>query len=509
MTLITTGDEPILRIADSNPRRELLEAVSDVDCTVVEVGSTGLPAIEPLVAVTREGQTAFHACCSTERMDDIAADVMDEHSLTDIADNADAAAVVEHEPGTTDVPVPGSGSGSGSVPSGSELSGLMAGVRRVLGGCGWRRPTHPDDHAAAGGFCAVEPEAVVDIAERLRGRGWGDWSHDERLIGTWKAAMGMEGDAAVVVNAHGTSADALLLSSVPFEVLEGANAAARTVDADRVVVYTDDPAPTVREAAQNYPDPHVPIDVVEGPSDYRAAEPTMAIEAIEGNHRLEARLRPPGPDEVGLHEKPTLVHTARTFAHLAVALRDGFMESRLVTVTGDVVAPLTVELSQTDTLETALETADIEGVFKAACVGGRFGGVTTSLDVAPDPDALSDAGLGTEGTVHVLADDRCIVEFVGKRARFADSENCGRCVPCREGTTQLANKLREIYSKNYDSDGIEELARVMKTSSICEFGRRAGRPTRTALSEFGSEFEAHADGRCPAGCCFDRSVALP
>jgi hypothetical protein len=48
-----------------------------------------------------------------------------------------------------------------------------------------------------------------------------------------------------------------------------------------------------------------------------------------------------------------------------------------------------------------------------------------------------------------------------------------------------------------------ELVRVMETSSICAFGVEAGRPARTALDAFESEFEAHADGRCPAGACAD------
>jgi NADH-quinone oxidoreductase subunit F len=48
-----------------------------------------------------------------------------------------------------------------------------------------------------------------------------------------------------------------------------------------------------------------------------------------------------------------------------------------------------------------------------------------------------------------------------------------------------------------------ELVRVMDASSICAFGVRAGRPARTATTEFEAEFEAHADGRCPAGRCLE------
>ena len=117
------------------------------------------------------------------------------------------------------------------------------------------------------------------------------------------------------------------------------------------------------------------------------------------------------------------------------------------------------------------------------------------------PDALTAANLGTEGTVRVLADDRCVLEFVGKRTQYAAEENCGRCVPCREGTTQLTELLRNIYDGAYAPGDIQELVSVMDRSSICAFGVEAGRPARTAIAEFESELQAHADGHCPADSC--------
>jgi NADH-quinone oxidoreductase subunit F len=235
----------------------------------------------------------------------------------------------------------------------------------------------------------------------------------------------------------------------------------------------------------------------------------MALEAIEGADRLEARLTPPGPASVGLYGRPTVVHTARTLAALAVALRDADTDeqsgtgeaTRVVSVTGDVVAPATVELPVTESLRSVLEAVDLDGEFKAACVGGRFGGVTADLDVSADPTALTEADLGTEGAVHVLSEDRCVLEFVGSRTQYAADENCGRCVPCREGSVQLAGLLRDIYDGEYDPAGIEELVRVMARTSICAFGVQAARPARTAVTEFEHELRAHADGRCPADSC--------
>lgn len=68
MTPITTGEKLVIRTSDTTTRRKALESVTNVDSTVVEVGSTGLPAVEPLVTVTQGGQTAFHVQCSPKRV---------------------------------------------------------------------------------------------------------------------------------------------------------------------------------------------------------------------------------------------------------------------------------------------------------------------------------------------------------------------------------------------------------------------------------------------------------
>ncbi len=478
-----------VRIASREAETAVGDTLRTGDREVHAVGSTGVPALEPLVLLTEGGRTAFFTACSVGRAEALLSGL--EEGFDAVVDGADA--VVEHDPGAARVP-------------GADLPGLSASQRTVLGPCGWLRPTDPDDYEAAVGFGGADPERVRGVGAELLGRGWGDWCQDRTLADSWETAREADGSPAVVVNAHGTSADTLLSSSAPFAVLDGAAAVARATDAERIVVYLSEnderAVDRMETAVWGYPDSPAPMSVATGPGVYRAAEPTMAVEAIEGNHRLEARLRPPGPDETGIHGRPTVVHTARTVAQLAAALDTGSpAESRLVTVTGDVTSPATVELPERARLASALGTVEGAEGYKAACVGGRFGGLTDSLDVRVDPESLLGAGLGTEGVVELLGEDRCVVKFVGERAQFAADTNCGRCVPCREGTAQLAELLRDLYDGRYRRDGIEELIDVMERSSICTFGVDAGRPTRTAMTEFESEFHAHADGRCPAGSC--------
>jgi len=488
MSLIDT-DGITVRIASHETQTAVGDILQDGDRSVRAVGSTGLPAVEPLVMVTGGEETAFFPACSVDRAETIASGLEEGFE----AAAGGAGAVVDHDPEVPHLPA-------------VDLPGLSVGQRTVLAPCGWLRPTDPDDYEAAVGFDESEPETVRETGGEVLGRGWGDWCQDSAVADTWATAREAEGDPAVVVNAHGTRADALLATSAPFLVLDGAAAVARATDAEQIVVYLSEEdgraVDQVEAAASAYPSAPAPMSVVTGPGVYRAAEPTMAIEAIEGNHRLEARLRPPGPDEAGIHGRPTVVHTARTVTQVAAALdAGGPVGSRLVTVSGDVASPATVELPETCTLSEATDAVEPADGVKAACVGGRFGGLTASLEVTVDPESLVGAGLGTEGVVEVLGEDRCVVKFVGERAQFAADTNCGRCVPCREGTEQLAELLRDLYDGRFDRDGIGELIGVMERSSICTFGVDAGRPTRTALTEFEPEFHAHADGRCPAGSC--------
>ncbi|MFB6219618.1 MAG: NADH-ubiquinone oxidoreductase-F iron-sulfur binding region domain-containing protein [Halobacteriaceae archaeon] len=482
-------EETVVRVASRGDRGELEAALEGAtDASVVAVGSTGARALEPLVLVSRAGTTAFFAGCTEQRAAAVADGLASGELPTERAD-----AVVDHDPDRATLPVP-------------DLSPLDVGTRSVLGRCGWVRPAERGDYRTGGdgegGGLDADPAAVLDAAGGVVGRGWGDAAADEPLGGTWERVAGAE-EPAVVVNAHGSPGDALLLESAPFLPLEGALAAARAVGAAEVVVYlsaADDLARERAAAAASDLADGVDVRVATGPDEHRAAEPTMALEAVEGNHRLEARLRPPGPAEAGLSGRPTLVHTPRTLAQVARAL-DGGDPTRVVTVRGDVGAEATVELPEGASLSALRGAVTVEGEFKGACVGGRFGGVTPDLDIAANADALGEAGLGTEGVVDIIAEGRCVVAYVGEKCRYGSEENCGRCVPCREGSKQLTELLREVYGGEFRPGRIEELLRVVRSTSVCGFGRDMTRPVATALDHFGGEFADHADGRCRAGAC--------
>ncbi|SDM07223.1 NADH dehydrogenase subunit F [Halogranum gelatinilyticum] len=490
--------------------RRLVAAARDeaTTATVHEVGPAGIGDLAPLVLVTADGETAFHAGVSE---DDVRALVRALEA--DDLRIAEAHAVVAHDPDTATLPVPDEGP-------------LAVGRRRVLARAGWSVPDEVgDDERFAADVVGDDPEAADERVRTtgLLGRGRGDASTDEPVVEEWDRAretMESGSDPVLVVNANEADerdrTDSLLLESDPVSVVDGALAVADLLDVADVVFYTREGDELARErldaavdAVCGHLSPPKRPQVVAGPDRYVAGEMTMALESLEGNDRLEARLRPPTPAQHGLYGRPTLIHTPRTLAQLRrlwlhpddFDADDADPGTRLVTVSGDVAAPATVELSTSGSLAAVRGTVTLDGPFKMACVGGQFGGLTRSLDHPPNAPALSGADLGTHGAVELLDDSRCAVATAGTRARFAEEENCGRCVPCREGSVQLTDLLRAVYGGDYRSGTIRELARVMRTTSTCDFGQAAARPVTTAMDAFETEFRAHAEGRCPSGEC--------
>ncbi len=497
----TVGRSPVIRVtvdvtADRGNR--VLDAARDAtdSIPVVRTGTTGIGELEPLVIATDGGETAFFASPRPSTVRDLAADVEANGLPTDRAD-----AIVEHAPGVTSLPVPPDGP-------------LAVGRRRVLGPCGWVDPLDPNEYAL------VSPERDAgDIADLgLLGRGRGDATADEPAADAWKQARQTDGEPVVVVNANDADdpsrTDRTLLAGAPMSVLDGMAAIAEYIGATDAVIYLNETDTGLQrrvrravEAAEGKL-PVVPQLVV-GPDEYRAGAPTAALESMEGADRIEPRRQPPTPATYGLYGRPTVVHTPRTVAQVQYALRDpdaydsdaADPGTRLVTVTGDVAAPATIELASSDSLAVARDAVDMDGDFKMACVGGVLGGITRSLDITATAGSLDAATLGTEGVVELLNDERCAVSTVGERAHFASTENSGRCVPGREGTRQLTDLLRDIYQGSFETDKIRELGRVMRRSSNCRIGAHAPRPALTAIEEFEPEFQAHVDSRCPSGTC--------
>jgi NADH-quinone oxidoreductase subunit F len=128
------------------------------------------------------------------------------------------------------------------------------------------------------------------------------------------------------------------------------------------------------------------------------------------------------------------------------------------------------------------------------------------LDTVTDYEAITRTGaiMGSGGMV-VMDEDNCMVDIARFFMEFCQEESCGKCTPCREGTKrmlELLTKITEGRGKLEDIATLEELAEMVKDSSLCGLGQTAPNPVLSTLRYFRGEYEDHIlEGRCEAGVC--------
>jgi NADH-quinone oxidoreductase subunit F len=335
----------------------------------------------------------------------------------------------------------------------------------------------------------------------------------------------------------GAFMDRMLLESFPFRIIEGMLIAAYAVGAREGFLYIRAEYPLaverIRQALHICRQRHYlgekilesdfsfQLTVKEGAGAFVCGEETALIATLEGRRGMP-RLRPPYPAQSGLWGKPTLVNNVETFAVVPWILRNGAADfARLGTATskGTKVFALAGKVRRGGLIEVPMGVTvrqvveEIGGgvpegrTFKAAQIGGPSGGcVPASLADTPiDFEALAQAGaiMGSGGLV-VLDDTDCMVDIARYFLRFTQDQSCGKCTFCRVGTRRMLDILDRICEgrgKPGDLEMLRELAEQVRAGSICGLGRTAPNPVLSTLRYFRDEYEAHLQGRCPAGKC--------
>jgi NADH:ubiquinone oxidoreductase subunit F (NADH-binding)/NAD-dependent dihydropyrimidine dehydrogenase PreA subunit len=134
---------------------------------------------------------------------------------------------------------------------------------------------------------------------------------------------------------------------------------------------------------------------------------------------------------------------------------------------------------------------------KAIQTGGPAGGFIPAQDADMEVDfaPLSRAGsiMGSGGMI-VLSEDDCMVDLSKFYLSFTQEESCGKCTPCREGTTRMLEILDKITSGKAvlaDLDKLERLAKLCQQTALCGLGRAAPNPILSSLKHFRDEYLEH------------------
>lgn len=408
-------------------------------------------------------------------------------------------------------------------------------------------PTDLDEYIRLGGFqalrrCLVElaPEQIIAEvqASGLRGRGGAGFPTGLKWARVRAAPQqpkyiicnGDEGDP-------GAFMDRMILESFPYRVIEGMAIAACAVGAYEGFFYIRAEYPLavqrVREALARCEEAgwlgdsvagsgfRLRLAIKEGAGAFVCGEETALIASIEGRRGMP-RLRPPYPADRGLWDKPTLInnvetlavipwifrHSARQFAALGTEKSKG---TKVFALAGKVRRGGLIEVPMGITLREIVE--EIGGgvppgrKLKAIQVGGPSGGCVPAelADTPVDYEALTAVGaiMGSGGLV-VLDDSDCMVDIARYFLRFTQEQSCGKCTFCRIGTRRMLDILDRIASghgKRGDLEELESLGRAVGSASLCGLGKTAPNPVLSTLRYFRHEYEAHLDGRCPAGRC--------
>lgn len=267
------------------------------------------------------------------------------------------------------------------------------------------------------------------------------------------------------------------------------------------------------------------IFIKEGGGAYVCGEETALISSMEGKRGCPG-FKPPFPGSSGFKGMPTNVNNVETLMSVPQIILNGAewykssglpgcSGTKLYSLSGKLNRPGLVELPMGVTLGEIIDTygggMKSGSRFKFAQVGGSAGGIIgeDSLDIPLDIDGLVKKGL-TLGSGSVLVADRntCAVDFLFQILGFFKHESCGRCVPCRAGTSQLYTLAGKFVRRIADPEDIESMIKrseMMKTASLCALGQSPAMPVVTMIRYFRDEFIRHCDRSYKCDAC-DRTL---
>ncbi len=265
------------------------------------------------------------------------------------------------------------------------------------------------------------------------------------------------------------------------------------------------------------------LEVFVSPGGYICGEESALLEAIEGK-RAEPRNKPPFPALQGLWQRPTVINNVETFAFATAILArgadwykaqgvNGSAGSKFIGVSGHVRAPGVFEIPMGITYRTLIDEyagGPLAGHrVKAFAPSGPAGGYlpAASLDLPIDWTAMARAGSTVGSGAVVVCDERaCMLDMALNAVRFFRNESCGKCVPCRIGSSKLTDLLAAWTRGEQgvaDRALIDDLSHALTLTSICGLGQVVPVPIASVLMHFRDEVDAHLiDRRCPAGACF-------
>lgn len=510
--------------------KQLAAQGMDKEAQVVRTGCFGLCALGPIVTIYPEG-----ACYTHVTVDDVE-EIVAEH----IVKGRIVKRLLNKNEG-----------GDGPATSLAETRFYKHQHRIALRNCGVINPESIDEYIGVDGYAALgkilteqlPPQQVIDtvLASGLRGRGGAGFPTGKKWQFT-ADAVSPDGVKYVCCNADegdpGAFMDRAVIESDPHTLIEGMLIGAYAIGASDMYVYIRAEYPLAVERLSQAieqarsrgllgknilgTDFSCDLNIKIGAGAFVCGEETALIESMEGKRGMP-RLKPPFPAQSGYLNEPSNINNVETFANVAWIIQHGGTAfaamgtenskgTKVFALTGKVQRGGLVEVPMGNSLKDVI--FDIAGgikdgrAYKAVQMGGPSGGCIPAalMDTPIDYKALSATGaiMGSGGMV-VMDDSTCMVNIARFFLDFTARESCGKCVPCRIGTTrmmEILNRICEGEGQEGDIELLEELCVSIKDGALCGLGQTAPNPVLTTIRYFREEYEAHIrDKKCPAHEC--------
>ena len=371
--------------------------------------------------------------------------------------------------------------------------------------------------------------SAVEILEEIklsniRGRGGAGFPMGFKL----ESCRNIESDIKFIIcNADegdpGAYSDRYLLEKKPYAVLFGMLMAGYVSGASWGIVYIRAEYPESIEIVQSAIDYlrsqailgertgsfSFDIKIIKAQGAYICGEETALINSIEGQ-RPEVRVRPPYPTQVGLFNKPTVVNNVETLAALYYILKFGgaaYRELGTTKSSGTKLVCLDSYFNQPGVYEVEMGTplADViyemgggfKSPVKALHIGGPLGGLVPESkieELTVDFESFHQAGfLLGHASVVSIPEDFPLIKYLEHIFDFAAYESCGKCFPCRLGTTRAYELLNKAQTESYKIPRalFDDLLDTLQQGSLCAHGGGIPLPARNALQYFKEELSVY------------------
>jgi formate dehydrogenase iron-sulfur subunit len=509
MRVFVPGDAAAIAAGADNVAFDIAKAAEarGIEIEIVRNGSRGMVWLEPLVeAGTPEGRIAY----GPVEVDDVE--------------------------GLFEAGFLGGGGHALRIGKPGDHPFLKRQTRLAFARCGIIDPLSLDEYRAYGGLKGLEraiamgPAATVEevLTSGLRGRGGAGFPTGVK----WRTVAETKGPLKYIVcNADegdsGTFADRMIMEGDPFCLIEGMAIAAIATGATKGYVYIRSEYPHAIAAMQKAiaiarhhgilgsavaGSAHAfDMEVRVGAGAYVCGEETALLESLEGK-RGQVRAKPPLPAHQGLFGKPTVINNVISLVSVPFILAEGgaaYRDFGMGRSRGTMPIQLAGNIKHGGLFETAFGITLgelVDGIgggtasgrpVRAVQVGGPLGAYfpRSLFDTPFDYEAFAARdGLIGHGGVVVFDDTVDMMAQARFAFEFCAFESCGKCTPCRIGSTRGVETIDKIRSGQAPAANlalIEELCETLKFGSLCALGGFTPYPVMSALTHFPEDFENH------------------